>query len=713
MLKRRPVLVVLLAAVLAFLPSTAAQADPPVSAPASGQLLLDGRGYGHGRGMSQWGAFGAASQGLAWPQILAFYYPGTTRTVLGNSDIRIWVSRDDNNDVRVDPRSGLSLQSGGRTVLLPTGSAYDSWRLVRSAGVVVLQRLDGSTWSTFPVSGGVGANPQLVSAAGPLRLVLPDGTRAEIPGALRALPYGSSVLRTVAVLPMETYLRGVVPAEMPAGWHTDALRAQAVAARTYAARLRATAPASRGYDACDTVSCQVWNGSATYRADGTLLRQHQHPRTDTAIAATAGTVLTSGGSLILTEFSASNGGWTTASSLPYQVAKADPYDALQAPDDNAWQKNVSVTTVQNTYPAIGSLRTVTITQRTGAGPYGGRVLQMRLAGSRGAVTITGEQARSAFGLRSTLFTVLGDPAFTRDFTGDGYPDVLAITSTGLLLAYRGGPDGRFTGSQQIGNGWGARDLVTQVGDWDGDGAADVVARDPSTGALWLYRGNGRGGFAGARTLGVGWGVADTLIGPGDWDGDGAADVVARDPSTGALWLYRGNGRGGFAGARTIGVGWGVADTLIGPGDWDGDGAVDLLMRRPADGSLWLYRGNGTGGFAGGKQIGNGWRGMTLLTAVGDVDDDGDPDLVAVSRAGVPLLYTSNGVGGFGPTSPLGTSLDASTALLGPGDFDGDGRPDLLRRDTVGRLFLLPGTGGPGFGPATQVGQGWSLLRLVG
>lgn len=660
MLKRRPLLVVLLAAVLALLPATSAQADPPVPAPASGELQLEGLGYGHGRGMSQWGAHGAASRGLAWPEVLAFYYPGTTRTVVADSPIRIWVSRDGNGDIRVDPRSGLSLQSGGRTVLLLTGALYDSWRLVRVSGAVTLQRLDGTTWSTFEVTGGIGTDPQLVSAEGPLRLVLPDGTRSEIQGALRAVPTGTSGLRTVAVLPMETYLRGVVPAEMPAAWHTDALRAQAVAARTYAARLRASA-GSAGYDACDSVSCQVWNGSATYRADGTLVRRHDHLRTDAAITATAGTVLTLGGALILTEFGPSNGGWTAAGTLSYQVAKADPYDTLLAPDGNAWTTTVPVSTVESRYPALGTLRTVTVTERTGAGPYGGRVVALRLVGTAGSVTLTGAQARSAFALRNTLFTVLADPSFSRDFTGDGHADVLAIDTAGALRVYRGASTGQFSGTQQIGSGWGSRDLVTQVG---------------------------------------------------DWDGDGAPDLIARDPATGALWLYRGDGAGGFAGARAVGRGWNVADTLLGPGDWDRDGHVDILMRRD-DGTLWLYRGDGSGGFAGAQQVGKGWRGMALLAAVGDVDDDGNPDLLAVSSDGATLLYTGNGAGGFGPTSPIDGSLSGTTGLLGPGDFSGVGLPDLLRRDTAGRLFMRTGASGPSFGADVQIGRGWASLRLVG
>ena len=88
--------------------------------------------------------------------------------------------------------------------------------------------------------------------------------------------------------------------------------------------------------------------------------------------------------------------------------------------------------------------------------------------------------------------------------------------------------------------------ATAASDWNGDGRADVVA--PCTdGTLWLYRGDGAGGFAGTRTqIGSGWTARDQVRLVGDWDGAAGTDVIARDPGTGKLWLYSGDGAAGSA-----------------------------------------------------------------------------------------------------------------------------------------------------------------------
>jgi hypothetical protein len=98
--------------------------------------------------------------------------------------------------------------------------------------------------------------------------------------------------------------------------------------------------------------------------------------------------------------------------------------------------------------------------------------------------------------------------------------------------------------------------VFSPGDFTGDGKADVHAVK-TTGELYLYRGNGAGGFAGAGVkIGAGWGGFAKVFSPGDFTGDGKADVLAIK-TTGELYLYRGNGAGGFAGAGVkIGAGWG-------------------------------------------------------------------------------------------------------------------------------------------------------------
>jgi peptidoglycan-N-acetylglucosamine deacetylase len=99
-------------------------------------------------------------------------------------------------------------------------------------------------------------------------------------------------------------------------------------------------------------------------------------------------------------------------------------------------------------------------------------------------------------------------------------------------------------------------------DFNGDGKTDLVARETATGALWLYPGNGRGGFGTATRIGRGWNVMDAIVGPGDFNGDGKTDLVARETATGALWLYPGNGRGGFGTATRVGRGWNVMDAIV-------------------------------------------------------------------------------------------------------------------------------------------------------
>ncbi len=133
---------------------------------------------------------------------------------------------------------------------------------------------------------------------------------------------------TVNYLPMQAYLRGVVPSETFASvWQQATLRAQAVAARSYAAYKRIH-PQSRAYDVCDTESCQVYGGASV-----------EYPTTDTAVKATAGRILTYGGSPAFTEFSASSGGWTTAGDFPYLQAMQDKYESASDPNES-WTRRL-------------------------------------------------------------------------------------------------------------------------------------------------------------------------------------------------------------------------------------------------------------------------------------------------------------------------------------------------------------------------------------
>ena len=359
-------------------PAVADRPDPE-SERGPAYVALEGRGFGHGRGMSQYGAQSAASQhGRTYRQILGFYYPGLA---IGHArgTIRVLLSGDTSDDVVVRDHRGLVLRAvaTGNTWKLSRAGAT-RWRLTPANGGADtrLSVYDGRWRAVRTVAGEAE-----LTASGPVGLVTPTGvTRYQ--GALRSAvaPGGRD---TVNVVRLEDYLRGVVPREVPALWHPQAVRAQAVAARTYAAYHRAR---PKGYyDICDTTSCQVYGGFSDH-----------HPASDTAIRATAREVLKTDGGPAFTEFSSSNGGWTVAGSVPYQVAKQDSWDPV-----NRWEYRLPAGTIEKRYPGIGDFQRLRVLRRDGHGAWNGRVIRVRVVGSRGTVTRTGEDFRITFGLRST------------------------------------------------------------------------------------------------------------------------------------------------------------------------------------------------------------------------------------------------------------------------------------------------------------------------
>lgn len=150
-----------------------------------------------------------------------------------------------------------------------------------------------------------------------------------------------------------------------------------------------------------------------------------------------------------------------------------------------------------------------------------------------------------------------------DFDGDRLTDIVARDTAGRLFLYRG--YGGYVKRTQIGSGWQGFTSIFSPGDFDGDGASDIMAR-AADGRLLLYRGNGRGGWAAAGTVvGRGWAAFTALTGIGDFDGDGRRDVLARH-SDGRLLLYRGNGAGGWAAAGyAVGRGWQGFTAVVGVG----------------------------------------------------------------------------------------------------------------------------------------------------
>ncbi|MGZ5414460.1 MAG: SpoIID/LytB domain-containing protein [Aeromicrobium sp.] len=375
--------------------TSASAVSESYTVPSSRSIALTGHGYGHGIGMSQYGAQGAARKGLTYSQILSHYYRGTALgTKTGN--IRVLLSKDTTDSVMVAGRSGLVFRNlvTNKTMALPTtigGKSVIRWTINPTAGKKTqssLQYRTGTTYVTYKSTNWTGAGQ--FEGPSDMRLILPTG-EARFRGALRsALPRTGATNRdTINVLSVENYTRGVVSAEMPSSWMPEALKAQSVAARTYG--VRSLTP-TRYYDICDTTACQVYGGVAK-----------ETQATDSAISATTSKVLIYGGAPAFTQFSSSSGGYTATGSQPYLKAVSDPYDDWSGNSNHDWKTSVAASKIERAYSSIGTLKQLKITKRTGVGDWGGRVDSISLIGSKKTVTISGNTARKAFGLKSNWF----------------------------------------------------------------------------------------------------------------------------------------------------------------------------------------------------------------------------------------------------------------------------------------------------------------------
>jgi hypothetical protein len=341
-----------------------------------------------------------------------------------------------------------------------------------------------------------------------------------------------------------------------------------------------------------------------------------------------------------------------------------------------------------------------------------------------------------------------------DLDGSTGPEVLAVTTTGSLETFTPGNFPNY--ASWTGTGWNAYNKLVAVDDVTGDGKADIIARTYS-GQLYLYQGTGNGSapFEAKVLIGAGWGAYDQLAGPGDVDGDGISDLVART-SGGTLYLYKGTGNasGPYAAKVSIGTGWNTYNQIIGLGN-DASGRAILWGRTPA-GTLYDYLPTGNGGFAPRQQFGTGWT-LDMFAGQGSNPFWGKKELIGATPDGTLYWYQVNQAGGFFARQKISSdggwagefSLTFANSLtsdgepdvldhyqgdlydvtegynlmssgwssynliIGPGDLSGDGRGDLLGRDTSGKLYLFRGHGdGLGLGGRQLVGGGWNAYNAI-
>ncbi|MFL5959566.1 MAG: SpoIID/LytB domain-containing protein [Gaiellaceae bacterium] len=378
MLRSLVALSALVAAVtLASAPHAARSSGRQLVAPAgSGALFLfRGHGWGHGVGMGQWGAQGYALQGYTSDQILAAYYPGTTAGRTTASSIRVLLASGQKK-LTISSAQPLTVEDGnGVEHTLPAGKTT----LTPALELAV----DGGPKQPL-------TSPLTFAPAGGSTLILGRAYRGQI---LVDVPNGK--LRAINVLPLEQYLYGVVPAEMPSTWLPAALEAQAVAARSYAlAARRAAAP----FDVYADGRSQAYRGVAV-----------ETPGAREAVDATAGEVLLYGGQVATTLFSSSTGGRTQAAAdafgppgKPYLVSVEDPYDKI-SPYHNWGPVAVTAKSLGKALGVRGRIVDATVTRNPSR-----RVRTLKLTslaqGAQTATSVRGAAAQSALGLRSTWFS---------------------------------------------------------------------------------------------------------------------------------------------------------------------------------------------------------------------------------------------------------------------------------------------------------------------
>ncbi|MBA2630983.1 MAG: SpoIID/LytB domain-containing protein [Thermoleophilaceae bacterium] len=347
----------------------------PTASDAATRHVVRGAGWGHGIGMSQYGAYGYALRGRGHRQILSHYYTDTRMSSAPSRPVRVLLQPDDPYiRVRGATRAGrVSLRPSTTYVASPRG------------GGIVLSTQRGKRIARF--SGSL----RFSRPGHPLRLLGPalNGISSGMyRGSIEVLPTGGDVT-AINALSIDEYVRGVVAGEMPSSWPLEALKAQAVAARTYALATRKT---TGSFDLYPDTRSQVYRGVTG-----------ESVRSDSAVAATSGLILTYGGLPAVTFYFSTSGGHTEsiqfsfvgALSKPWLVGVVDPYDS--ASPHHRWQQSFSTAALSRALGAPGKFRRLEVLKR-GTSP---RIVTARVVGSRGSTTISGPTIRARLDLRDT------------------------------------------------------------------------------------------------------------------------------------------------------------------------------------------------------------------------------------------------------------------------------------------------------------------------
>jgi len=362
-----------LASVLLFVAGSAAHArtgQQPTSA-GGATFVVTGHGWGHGVGFSQYGGYGYAQKGSGYAKIILHYFPGTE---LGTAP----VSR-----VRVLLTSGVAT--------LKIGSTEDF--RVRDGTGVMHDVLAGTYTLTPELKLKVDGQDKVRLLPGPL-LFQPGAAALALKHRYRGsiqVDVTGGKLRAINMVGLEQYLYGVVPSEMPYTWLPEALKAQAVAARSYALATRKTG----AFDLYPDTRSQVYLGI-----------EHEKPSTNAAVDATAGTVVLYQGEVAKTYFFSTSGGRTASAEdvwgkpVPYLVSVPDPYDSI-SPYHN-WGPLAFTGSKLSKLLKMKGQQVIDLQPEPSVS---GRIKTLNVIGTKTTIAVDGSSLRKRLGLRSTWFSV--------------------------------------------------------------------------------------------------------------------------------------------------------------------------------------------------------------------------------------------------------------------------------------------------------------------
>jgi stage II sporulation protein D len=390
------------------------------------EFTIMGHGWGHGVGLSQWGAYGYASHGWSYRSILKHYYTGIGFATVPDTVIRVNL-RSGLDAVKLTCAQDYTVQGKGAATTIPAGTVATTTYTERGYSVVA-----GTLSKTYT------AAPTFTPTSGVLSLLTTTdlGTSGLYRGTINVVR-SDGKLMIIDCVSLESYLRGVVPHEMPPAWPMEALKTQTCAARAFAiGNLQPSKPWDVYCDARD----QAYGGVGI-----------ESPRTDAAIEATAGVCPTYDGKPIVATYFSCSGGETEdaenvwGSDYPYLKAVDDPYDS-NATLHNWGPLRRTPSQIGGPLGAAGSLRAV-YTVEHGVSP---RIVTAALIGSKGTKYVDGGSLRMKLGLNSTwaVFTSMSVSPAARDkvtvaagdsvtLSGRIYP-ALAAGAKVSLRSYYGG-----------------------------------------------------------------------------------------------------------------------------------------------------------------------------------------------------------------------------------------------------------------------------------